>query len=471
MAEFDLKYKKDFGLDNLFVKKDKIYFQYKNELARKIRKFQNDKVLKLLFDKGIISDFKVKDLSKNTIEVYFPRFVLPFYTNEMTPTSRLEIGNLAIKLLLFLNKLNLTLSARSINRFFLNEYGKPFFYDFSGIVNLKDQHNHLYSSFTELYINPMLIIYKNPSITNLVYTNILFNKNQTLIINQPYKRKLLLALIKILIKISNKKLNIINFINSSEKLFLFEGFNILNIFNLFTKNVKRKNFTILNSLKKKLQKFKMINITQRWSNYYDHLDINKLVSNSNLNDFKINKREASILDIINKNKNESLLDIGCNSGFFSIMSGICNLKTIAMDNDVGSLDKLSKVLKNNNYKLPVTPCVKDFLSINNKELIKFKSDIVLALGFIHHMRLVEEVSWDDIAKKLFSLTKNILILEYKVDTDAKKLEDEIYNEAIKDYNLKNMTNSLKKYFSKVSEVGTFSAISFSSKRKMFMCKI
>ena len=95
----------------------------------------------------------------------------------------------------------------------------------------------------------------------------------------------------------------------------------------------------------------------------------------------------------------------------------------------------------------------------------------MALGFIHHMRLVEEVSWDDIAKKLFSLTKNILILEYKVDTDAKKLEDEIYNEAIKDYNLKNMTNSLKKYFSKVSEVGTFSAISFSSKRKMFMCKI
>ena len=73
------------------------------------------------------------------------------------------------------------------------------------------------------------------------------------------------------------------------------------------------------------------------------------------------------------------------------MSGILNLDTIAMDNDVGALEKLDKILENHSYKLPIIPCVKDFLSIRDSEIIRFKSDVVLALGFIHHMRLVENI--------------------------------------------------------------------------------
>ena len=48
---------------------------------------------------------------------------------------------------------------------------------------------------------------------------------------------------------------------------------------------------------------------------------------------------------------------------------------------------------------------KRFFSIRDSEIIRFKSDVVLALGFIHHMRLVENISWEDIAKKLLYLQK------------------------------------------------------------------
>jgi hypothetical protein len=227
---------------------------------------------------------------------------------------------------------------------------------------------------------------------------------------------------------------------------------------------------LINDLLKELKGMNSFKIFQRWTDYYGHINLNNILNNhknwkSNFN----NERELSIIKLISDKKYKSLLDIGANGGYFSIISGLTGLNTIAMDNDVGALELLYNSLENNK-KLPIIPIVKSFTSISEQELIRFKSDVVLALGFIHHMRLVELLSWEMIAERLYSLTNNIVIIEFKLDTGARSGDDWKIDDALDDYSTKRLVEAFSKFFKSVDKVGEFSALGFESKRIMFVCK-
>ena len=269
----------------------------------------------------------------------------------------------------------------------------------------------------------------------------------------------------------------LSFINSSPFMnFIFKQRYFLLISNIFKYILKKKNLDpklsklVIEDLFKELNNMKSFRISQRWTNYYGHLDFKKIVKNDeNLLIKFSNKRENSIIKLISNKKFKTLLDIGANGGYFSIISGLTGLQTVAMDNDIGALEMLYNNLSSNK-SLPITPIVKSFTSMGDIELIRFKADVVLALGFIHHMRLVELLSWEIIASRLYNLTKHILILEFKVNTSAKGSDDWRTQDAVSDYSIKNLENSFLKFFSSVNKVGDFSAIGFDSTRVMFVCK-
>ena len=60
----------------------------------------------------------------------------------------------------------------------------------------------------------------------------------------------------------------------------------------------------------------------------------------------------------------------------------------------------------------------DFNEFSDANIERFRSSYVLALGFTHHLYLVEKLSWDFISRVLSKLTKKVLITEFKPDTGA-----------------------------------------------------
>ena len=86
------------------------------------------------------------------------------------------------------------------------------------------------------------------------------------------------------------------------------------------------------------------------------------------------------------------------------------------------------------------------------------------------MRLVELLSWEMIAERLYSLTNNIVIIEFKLDTGARSGDDWKIDDALDDYSTKRLVEAFSKFFKSVDKVGEFSALGFESKRIMFVCK-
>ena len=316
MKNLDLRYIKNFGLYNLTFNKNDKFISHKNIFASNIKNLFKKNVIKILFEKKLIDNLKLVELSKNEIKIIYPKFYFPFYLNELPPNRRNLIANFNIELLNELKNLSLTLSSNGIGKFYLDNSGIPFFYDLSSIVKLTDNNENFYSSFLQTYINPINVIKKYPSMTNLIYQNSTLDKDQMMIINQPLKRKILIFILTVMKNIFNKKIDVINYLNSSNKFFLLDGWNVLKFHKFFNTNSKLKINLFLIYFKKQIKKIKNIKLNKRWTSYYDHIDLNKLVYEADLSQFKTNDRDKNILTIISESKNKSLLDIGCNSGYF-----------------------------------------------------------------------------------------------------------------------------------------------------------
>ena len=471
-----IKFNKNYRIYEYDISNDKISFHYNNKIINRIKVyFDNNLINKLVDLKLLTPSYLISNKKENKeFKVLQPKFMMPYMLHELTPGMRKDAGKLILKLSLELDKHDLMIAEGSLAKIFFNENRQPFYYDIAGIVKKRGFGFH-YSSFNKLYLNFLRIIHLKPHLINLVQSMHIIEFSDYLTICSPIKYKL----IHILFLIIGKKTPELKFnlLNSSPAMSLLNSFRLnLCIEYIFKFLKKRKSISInmsafvIKDLLDELEGMNSFQVFQRWTDYYGHIDINKILNSDQVSMFNFeNKREASIIKLISNKKYKTLLDIGANGGYFSIISGLTGLKTVAMDNDVGALEQLYNNLEKNK-PLPITPVVKSFTSLSDHELIRFKSDVVLALGFIHHMRLVELLSWEMIAERLYSLTKNILIIEFKLDTGARGGDDWKIDEAIEDYSIINLVEGFSKFFNSVKKVGEFSAMGFESKRVMFVCK-
>jgi SAM-dependent methyltransferase len=115
---------------------------------------------------------------------------------------------------------------------------------------------------------------------------------------------------------------------------------------------------------------------------------------------------------------ETLLDIGCNTGWFSILASKLGCRVVAIDNDEACAGILYTRAKREH--LDILPLVLDvtntdrdrgdIVSIAVEE--RLKCDVVLALAIIHHMVLGRGQSFAEVVQLLNSFARNHLILEF-----------------------------------------------------------
>lgn len=189
----------------------------------------------------------------------------------------------------------------------------------------------------------------------------------------------------------------------------------------------------------------------------------------------------------------TVLDIACNTGWFSILSAKNGCTVVAVDIDESCVDRLYEYAKNEH--LPILPLVIDITQARGKVLPlvqndpvylkrleestpllistekRLQCDMVLVLALIHHLILGQNMNFPQLIQLLGTLSKNYLILEFVPKTDALVMEEPDFFPAYKSnpdafdwYTLENLVGELEKIYKKVDI-----ADSYPGTRKLLIC--
>ncbi|NGX28324.1 MAG: Ribosomal protein L11 methyltransferase [Candidatus Anoxychlamydiales bacterium] len=181
-----------------------------------------------------------------------------------------------------------------------------------------------------------------------------------------------------------------------------------NLAKFILKRLIKKTKKRLNALKPKT------NITSSWSEYMDtqkHYD---------KKDFSI--KESFISDVMERQNPKKVLDVGCNTGHFSIIAAKMGAKVISIDYDPVVIDLLYTIAKNENLNiLPLVVNIsKPTPSIGWKNL-EYQSflkradnyaELTFMLALIHHLQVTDRIPLFEIAAIANTLTKDGLVIEY-----------------------------------------------------------
>jgi SAM-dependent methyltransferase len=121
-----------------------------------------------------------------------------------------------------------------------------------------------------------------------------------------------------------------------------------------------------------------------------------------------------------------VLDVGCNTGTYSLLAAELDAKVVAIDSDPQTVDRLCRRGPKNVLPLCVdlafpTPAI----GWENREYSSFlsrcagKFDTVMVLAVLHHLLLSSQIPLDHIATLCHHLTTDYLIMEWVPPTDAK----------------------------------------------------
>ena len=115
-----------------------------------------------------------------------------------------------------------------------------------------------------------------------------------------------------------------------------------------------------------------------------------------------------------------VLDIGCNTGVFSLIAEESGSHVVAIDSDHACVDRLFHVVRNKQKRiLPLRMDIANMspgVGLMNRERRSFMDranfDCVLALAVVHHMLITSRLPLDRICELMARLTKRWLVVEF-----------------------------------------------------------
>jgi len=184
----------------------------------------------------------------------------------------------------------------------------------------------------------------------------------------------------------------------------------------------RANF--LKRLRRKVESLKVSEGSSHWSDYYKNIIGTKPPWERNTDSW--NTKELNIHEIVSKLNPETVLDIGANTGWFSLMLAHNGASVISFDRDEESINQLYSYL--HKESADVLPLIMDIrqpsptyeLNIGTitAAMDRFKCELVIALGIIHHMVHNQGLSLEHLAHTLNMFTRKYLLLEFAPSNDA-----------------------------------------------------
>ena len=195
----------------------------------------------------------------------------------------------------------------------------------------------------------------------------------------------------------------------------------------------------------------------RWSQYYE--DINNFFTPSSFN-----CKQETVTAILDRCKPQTVVDLGCNQGGYSILAVKAGAKVVAFDNDEDSIDLLYLLAKEKN--LDILPLVMNVLSpspqcgwrgIQYKTgPDRFRADMAMGLALVHHLAITQMQTFDRIVQTLDDYAGKWLLTEFVPAEDPRSVE--LLTTNTRDmswYTLDNFIHSLSKVYSKVETFASY----------------
>ena len=184
----------------------------------------------------------------------------------------------------------------------------------------------------------------------------------------------------------------------------------------------RANF--LKRLRRKVESLEVSAGSSHWSAYYKNI-IGTKPPWERPTDLWTTK-ESNFHEIMCKLNPETALDIGTNTGWFSLMLAHNGASVISFDRDEESINQLYSYIRRENVNiLPLvmdirqpTPTYELNIGTISAATERFKCELVMALGIIHHMVHNQGVSLEHLVHMLSRFTWKYLLIEFVPANDA-----------------------------------------------------
>jgi SAM-dependent methyltransferase len=162
--------------------------------------------------------------------------------------------------------------------------------------------------------------------------------------------------------------------------------------------------------------------TDRRSEWTDYLSFNE----DRAPDYLREKR-AFVEEVIREFKPRSVLDVGCNTGYFSRIAARSGASVVAIDQDPATVGELWR--RASEERLNILPLVIDLtrpspsVGWRNAENLSFLArargtfDAVLMLAVVHHMLVCERIPLDEILSLAADMTTDLLVVEFIAPDD------------------------------------------------------
>jgi SAM-dependent methyltransferase len=439
--------KKIFGYDNRGY-----VIEYKNLIIRKIYKEYNNETKKIfhLYKKNNFTRLGlVKTIFNNKKKELIHQKHVISYPYEWTPSMFKDSVLLHLNLYLKLYKFGLTLKDGILNNI-LFHHSKPIFVDFFSLVFIKDliSEKWLHKLNNKNYFDLRFAIYDSMILPFIIEPFISFARKQ----NQLARKYLFHQyantsqsnnLFYKLNKIFWKKFYFI-------KYFFYDFNHNLILLKKYIKINHKKDFNF--SLRKIILLIKKIDVFLKESNYSSYYH-NKKENYNFLFDPKWGEKQKNVFRIIKTYRPKSVLDLGCNTGWFSFLAEKNGASVIAIDNDEICVDKI--YLHSKKKKLNILPLVMSFEDLNRQKygiplkkntksrvlflspLNRLQCDMVVCLALSHHLILGNGLSIKKIFENLSFLTKKYLIFEFVNLNDPLIRKCRNFFQKLDDYNQSN----------------------------------
>ncbi len=197
-------------------------------------------------------------------------------------------------------------------------------------------------------------------------------------------------------------------------------------------------------LASRVKALEMPKMHTQWSDYYD-----KFPGFSPSDEW--NAKQHNVHEVLLRLRPRSVLDIGCNCGWYSQLAASLGSAVIAVDYDEICVDHLYKQAKATNARintvvmdlLKPSADLSSYLRAFAPAPQRFKSDMVLALAIVHHLAFGRGYDFERIAATLDAFVRKYLVVEF-VPTGANERDSE--SEIHTWYTIENFEKALGRYY-------------------------
>jgi len=151
-----------------------------------------------------------------------------------------------------------------------------------------------------------------------------------------------------------------------------------------------------------------------WSDYYQY------TGHPHHDDFEhYNIKARTVLSLLSQLKPKTVIDIGCNKGWYSILAARLGAKVVAFDTDEECVNALYQQARS--QQLKILPLLMDFTvpTPRHGRKVEFPSaterlrcEVSIMLALIHHLVFSAQVNFDRITQLLSAFTTRYSIVEF-----------------------------------------------------------